>query len=263
MRQGGNPQHVMHTLRQQHAEDDDMDRAIILSSVTDEQRTKVLGSHNRNALCNHESKKSLAIQFIELKGDILNDIAMVDPNSNYNLVGYVESVSGEWKTKNRVKYIKNEDLIPCVILLFDIAETLANGLDELAKRQQDMTRTTRYATQPALTPTQKFYAVLRDLKTSVDQKIVSDTLATRGSTASNKLASGLPLPLSMVGRRFDHGRIPIDEKERKCPSCWHPSLITVLEDDGIEEENDDVITQHSVSTTSQVGGIQNTKGCCR
>jgi hypothetical protein len=50
----------------------------------------------------------------------------------------------------------------------------------------------------------------------------------------------------MVGRRFDHGRIPIDEKERKCPFCWHPSLITVLEDDGIEEENDDVITQHSV-----------------
>ena len=246
MRQGGNPQHVMHTLRQQHAEDDDMDRAIILSSVTDEQRTKVLGSHSRNALCNHESKKSLAIQFIELKGDILNDIAMVDPNSNYNLVGYVESVSGEWKTKNRVKYIKNEDLIPCVLLLFDIAETLANGQDELAKRQQDMTRTTRYARQPALTPTQKFYAVLRDLKSLVDQKIVSDTLATRGSTASNKLASGLPLPLSMVGRRFDHGRIPIDEKERKCPSCWHPSLITVLEDDGIEEENDDVITQHSV-----------------
>jgi hypothetical protein len=75
----------MHTLRQQHAEDDDMDRAIILSSVTDEQRTKVLGSHSRNALCNHESKKSLAIQFIELKGDILNDIAMVDPNSNYNV----------------------------------------------------------------------------------------------------------------------------------------------------------------------------------
>ena len=28
-----------------------------------------------------------------------------------NLMGYVESISDEWKTKNKVKYIKNEDLI--------------------------------------------------------------------------------------------------------------------------------------------------------
>jgi len=246
MRQGGNPQHEMHTLRQQHAEDDDIERAIILSSVTNEQRAKVLGSHGKNALCNHEKKKSLANSFIDLKGGIINDIAMVDPNSNLNLMGYVESVSYEWKSKNKVKYIKNEELIPCVLCLFDIAESLSNGLDELAKQQLDLARTTRYARQPTLTPTQKFYAVLRELKSSVDQKIVNDTLATRGSTASNKLASGLTLPLSMVGRRFDYGRIPIDEKERNCPFCWHPSLITVLEDDGIEEENDDVITQHSV-----------------
>ena len=44
MRQGENPQHVMHTLRQQHAEDGDAERAIIILSVTDEDCTKVLGS---------------------------------------------------------------------------------------------------------------------------------------------------------------------------------------------------------------------------
>jgi hypothetical protein len=63
MRQGGNPQHEMHTLRQQHAENDDIERAIILSSVTNEQRAKVLGSHSKNALCNHEKKKVIGKQF--------------------------------------------------------------------------------------------------------------------------------------------------------------------------------------------------------
>lgn len=122
MRQGESPQHVLRTLHQQHAEIGDVERAIILSSVTNEQRKQVLGSHSKNALCNHEKKKSLANSFIDLKGDIINDIAMVDPNSNLNLMSYVESISDQWKSKNKVKYIKNEDLIPCFLSLFDIAE---------------------------------------------------------------------------------------------------------------------------------------------
>ena len=52
MRQGENPQHVMHTLNQQHAEDGNVERAIILSSVTDEDRTKVLGSKRKS--CNDD-----------------------------------------------------------------------------------------------------------------------------------------------------------------------------------------------------------------
>ena len=157
MCQGANPQHVLRTLHQQHAENGDVERAIILSSVTNEQRTKVLGSYSKNALCNHEKKKSLAKSFIDLKGDIINDIAMVDPNSNLNLMSYVESISDQWTSKNKVKYIRNEDLIPCFLSLFDIAEAIGNGLDKLLQQQQDMARTTRNARPPALTPTQEFY----------------------------------------------------------------------------------------------------------
>jgi len=131
MRQGANPQHVLRTLRQQNAENGNVERAIILSYVTNEQRAKVLGSQSKHALCNHEKKKSLANSFIDLKRDIINYIAMVDPNSNLNLMSYVESISDQWRSKTKVKYLRNEDLIPCFLSLFDIAEAVGNGLNKL------------------------------------------------------------------------------------------------------------------------------------
>ena len=65
-----------------------------------------------------EAKRNLAYTFVRLKHEILCDITVVDSNSNMDLVTCVESIGTQWKTINTVKYLKNEDMVPCLLMLF-------------------------------------------------------------------------------------------------------------------------------------------------
>ena len=79
MRQGVNPRGQLHAMQQQRTGSLDLETAQILSMVTDDNRTDVLKSHSRDALCNHAEKKVLAVRFITLVNDIIADVKKVDP----------------------------------------------------------------------------------------------------------------------------------------------------------------------------------------
>lgn len=57
MRQGENPRGQLHAMQQQRTGNLDLEAAQILSMVTDDNRTDVLKSHSRDALCNHKRRK--------------------------------------------------------------------------------------------------------------------------------------------------------------------------------------------------------------
>ena len=249
MRQGENPRGQLHAMQQQRTGSLDLETAQILSMVTDDNRTDVLKSHSRDALCNLAEKKVLAERFIMLVNDIIADIKKVDPYGGTDLMVYVESISAEWPSKYKVKSIKNEELIPCILSLFMVAESITHMMNEMQQQQQDMARTTRNARPPALTPTQEFYRDLCDLKSRIDNKIVQDALSNQESAASSKLLKGLTLERSMIGRLFDNLRIPQDPAERRCPFCLHDSLNELEEDEGNVSYNDNLYHQHDTLTT--------------
>ena len=249
MRQGENPRGQLHAMQQQRTGNLDLEAAQILSMVTDDNRTDVLKSHSRDALCNHIEKKGLAVRFITLVNDIIADIKKVDHHGGTDLMVYVESITAQWPSKYKVKSIKNEELIPCILSLFTIAESITHMLNEMQQQQQDMARTTRNARPPALTPTQEFYRDLCDLKSRIDSKIVQDALSNQESAASSKLLKGLTVERSMIGRLFDNLRIPQDPAERQCPFCLHYSLNELEEDEGNVSYNDNLYRQHETLTT--------------
>ncbi len=72
-----------------------------------------------------EAKRNLAYTFVRLKHEVLRDITVVDLNLNTDLDACVELIGTEWKTINTVKYLKNEDMVLCLLLLMSIVRTLS------------------------------------------------------------------------------------------------------------------------------------------
>ncbi len=104
-----------------------MHSALLLNLVTDKQRTVELLSKKRKgekALCTVEAKRNLAYTFVCLKHEILCDLTVIDPNSNTDLDARIELIGTQWKTSNTVKYLKNEDMVPCLLLLMSVVRTL-------------------------------------------------------------------------------------------------------------------------------------------
>ena len=87
-----------------------------------------------------------------------------------------------------------------MLSLFEIAKIIAHMLNELHQQQQDVARATRNARPPALTSTQVFYKDRCDLKSSINNKIVVDTLSNQESATPNKLLKGLTLERATIGR---------------------------------------------------------------
>ena len=130
MHQGGNPQVQLRLLQEQQLADDDIDQVFALLAVTDDQQTEELKSHKQDALCKIKTKRSLAYYFVELRTAILEDINTVDPDSSKSLKACVKSILEQWHNNNVIEYTKNNDLIPCLMSIFRIAETLTNALEQ-------------------------------------------------------------------------------------------------------------------------------------
>jgi hypothetical protein len=103
-----------------------------------------------------EAKRNLAFTFVCLKHEILHDILVVDPNPNTDLDACIESIGTQWKTFNTVKYLKNEDMVPCLLLLMSVVRTLSPLLAEHQEQQQALVCATRNAQQPERTPMQEY-----------------------------------------------------------------------------------------------------------
>ncbi len=100
-----------------------------------------------------EAKRNLAYTFVRLKHEILCDITVVDSNSNMDLVTCVESIGTQWKTINTVKYLKNEDMVPCLLLLMSVVRKLSPLLAEHQEQQRALVCATQNEQQPERTPT--------------------------------------------------------------------------------------------------------------
>ena len=131
-------------LREQQSADDNIDRAFSLSAVTDDQLTEELKRVSQNALCKLETKRSLEWRFVKLREAILKDINTVGPASNTSLKAFVESISDQLRNNHVIKYTKNNALIPCLLSIIGIAETLTHALEKYQQQQQDMACATRH-----------------------------------------------------------------------------------------------------------------------
>jgi hypothetical protein len=153
----------------------------------------------KKVLCMVEVKRNLAYTFVCLKHEILRDIVVVDPNSNTDLDALVELIGTQWKTINTVKYLKNEDMVPCLLLLMSIVRTLSPLLAEHQEQQQALVCATCNVQQPERTPMQEYYNSLLKLQSDLDNRIAEQAGAGTGTDSASKLFKGLTLLAAMVG----------------------------------------------------------------
>jgi hypothetical protein len=73
------------------------------------------------------------------------------------LDAHVQSIGTQWKNNNTVQYLKNEDIVPCLLLLMIVVKTLSPLLVEHQEQQQALVCATRNVQQPERTPTQEYY----------------------------------------------------------------------------------------------------------
>ncbi len=191
-----------------------------------------------DALCKWKRKAQLANEFLELKGQIDDDIAAVDPNGTTDLNTLVEEIYTHWRSSSAIKIMKNDDHTSCLVRMMDVANILFTMLIDLCEEQRTLVRATRLAQQNSTdkTPTDEYYEKILVLKTECDARITRRVMDEIESD-SGKILKGLKPTLQMIGRRFDPSRVPDDPLEWNCPFCGHMSLNTVEEDDGLVERN--------------------------
>ena len=100
MHQDADPGIQMGMLREQHTENDCIERALVLSAVIDDQCMGELKSSRRNAVCKLDEKMTLAYHFISLKELILKDIDTVNSKLITTMGASVKSILDQWKSKN-------------------------------------------------------------------------------------------------------------------------------------------------------------------
>ena len=224
---------------------------------TSQERIFELTKSGKNKACDLIAKKALATRCVKLQSKITKDVKLADPSRSTDIVQNTKSIFHQWKSKNKIKNMKNDGHAAVLVQLMDIVDII----DDHLKEAEGPARNTRKGNtrKGTLSEKQLFYQEILQLRVTVDHNIRTSL---NDAGTGKDLLRGLKLEPQMIGRRFDPERVPSDPMLQRCIFCGHHSTITVKEDDGGAQRNDSR-TQHYESLSKSWDAFKSARDVAR
>ena len=74
--------------------------------------------------------------FLELHPNIKSNVASVDPNEVYNLAIKLSEIRVNWKSRNMINGMKNEDLVTVLVELMSVVEVAMSNLSKMREQER-------------------------------------------------------------------------------------------------------------------------------